>query len=294
MSFHRIFIICSALLLVAACSETLSPQEDGLVEMSFAISPETKGILTGDSMYDEAKGAWRDLMVTAYLKPASGQSFSEREYFTAETFSRTGDGRWSHDPALYWPVGGVLDIMAISSTLPLEPADISWFKGNIAAGVRIAVDRHHTQDDIMYGALWGVGYVDASTHLDMSHAQAYVEIRCHAASGTTATLDSVVLNRVYLEGDLEIRNNVGVPQMEWNFRRFRAYDVLVDDLAGVYGTTLTSTPVSVSMLVPEQDKTSIRVIYHIDGVRKEQTVTLAHERWLAGGRYIYDITIHKP
>lgn len=291
MNIHRTIIICCALLL-ASCSE-LQPRETAPMEISFSLAPETKGVVTGNSLFDDGEASWRDLMVTAYLKPASGQIFSERPYFTAETFSRNGDSKWSHNPAIYWPVGGTLDILAVSTTEPLEQADVQWFRGNIASGVRIAVDRHHTQDDIMYGALWESGSESASTSLPMKHTQAYIEVRCHAASGTTATLDSVILNSVFLEGDLEIINNVGAPDITWNFRRFRAYNVLVDDLAGVYGTTLTSTPVSVSMLVPEQDKTSIRVIYHIGGVRKEQTVTLAHERWLAGGRYVYEITIRQ-
>ena len=287
MNVYRYFILVCLLAAMTACSD-MQPAERPH-ELSFSLSGMTKGIVDGGTMYDSDEASWRDLLVTAHLRPAAGQQFSERPYFTAEMFSRTAANKWSHSPAIYWPVGGTLDIMALSTTLPLLEPDVAWFSGNAADGVRVAVSRHHSQDDLMYGALWGVGSSSSATALEMNHSQALIEVKCRRSGGVAARLDSILLNKVYMEGDLEVLNNVGAPTMSWNFRRFRAYDVLVDDMNGAYGNPITSTASSVKMLIPEQEKTSITIIYTVAGQRRVHTQTLAHERWLAGKKYQYEL-----
>ena len=288
MNRHIILAISCALFLSAACNDI---QQTDLRpgEIAFSVPGETKGVIEGSNLYDAAEGTWRNILVTAYLKPASGQLFSERPYFTAETFSRSGEQRWTHDPAIYWPVGGVLDMIALSSTEPLLEPDVIWTTGNTAAGVRVAVDRHHTQDDIMYGALFEAGSSTTTTTLPMQHSQALIEVSCRRISGVNARLDSVILSSVFLEGDLEIMNNVGAPTIDWNFRRFRAYDVLVDDPEGIYGNNISTSARTVRMLIPEQQKTSITVIYTVGTSRRVHKETLAHENWLAGKKYHYEL-----
>lgn len=288
MKRHITLVLSFALFVLAACSD-MQPASQRAGEIAFSVPDGTKGVVEGATLYDATAGAWRNLLVTAYLKPAAGQLFSERPYFTAETFARSGEDRWTHDPAIYWPVGGVLDMIALSSTEPLLEPDVVWTAGNTAAGVRVAVDRHHTQDDIMYGVLFEAGSSATTTSLPMYHSQALIEVSCRKVGGINARLDSVILSSVFLEGDLEIMNNVGSPTIDWNFRRFRAYDALVDDPDGIYGANIPTSAATVRMLVPEQQKTAITVIYTVGTSRRVHKETLAHENWLAGKKYHYEL-----
>lgn len=280
------YIVLAATLL-ASCS-TAEPEAGAPVEIAFSASVlETKGMVTGGSLTDSETG-WRTLTVSSFLHAQSGL---DENYFVAETFSYSA-GAWHRSGSpVYWPMGGQLDILAYSSKDPFSPVDETWGTPSAAERVRLHVDEHRRQDDILYGACSAatVGAGGASS-LSMYHTQAWVEARLKIRSGVTKTVkvEKVEILDVFLGGVLTIENNYGYPRMDWDFRRFTAKDAVLDDTHDVYGTTLTTTAVSVGMLVPQQDRKSLRVTYTVDGDQRVVTRDLAHASWLAGSRYVYE------
>jgi len=290
---YRLFIITSAVLLLFAVSCVEAPQavEVSCSEMTFAVTgdAETKGLVTGTALVDAATGN-RPLVISSYLTPQSG---TPGNYFVGETFTKAADGYWHHDPALYWPMEGRLDILTYSVSTPFQEADVTWGPASAASSVRLVVDESRTQDDVLYGSAWRDGF-GATTSLSMKHSQAWIDVRVKKASGVTKVVKviSVVLKDTYIGGDLTIENNYGVPRAEWNFRRFTARDVVVDDLSGVYGAALNTTERSVGMLVPVQEQKAIVVTYTVDGVQKTAERALPHTSWLAGQQYVYSFVFN--
>lgn len=274
--------------ILASCTRTEIP--DTVHEMRFGgndvpFELATKGVVTSTTL-DEG-GMPRPLYVTAYLHPQSGEN---QNYLDNELFESDGGG-WVHDPAVYWPLGSTMDLLAYSCATPFDDFDITRGVPNSAERMRIAVGNDRTQDDILYGSAWGTAG-SASTILNMKHAQALIEVSLALNSGTSSTcsVESVYLKDIFLAGDLTLENNYGTPDHSWDFRRYKAFNRLVDDLNGVYGTSLTSTASALTMLIPEQRMTALIINYTINGESKSVTKDLPHENWLGGKKYIYEIS----
>ena len=254
--------------------------------------PATKGFVEGTSLYD-SEGGNRSLYLTAYLHAQNG---NDGEYLTGEAFSTSDGSTWRHDPPVYWPLGGRMDLMAYSSAAPFDEFDVAWGGENCAERMRLSVGHDRTQDDILYGSAWGEGDSFNVTSLQMHHTQAWIQVvlKKDSALSDEVVVHSVELLDTYIGGDLLIENNYGHPEISWNFRRFEARDRAVDDLAGVCGTPLSSSESVLNMLVPQQEMKSIRIKYSQGGEEKSAVKELPHATWLAGKRYVYEFNFKKP
>lgn len=278
-----------ALLLPSCTRNDMQPLRTG-EEISFraiSIAPEeTRGIVEGTTLWDDETGG-RKLRLSSYLYAQSGRDIP---YFCDEDFIYD-DGAWRHNPALYWPMGGRLDFLGFSSSEPFDDEAVVWGANNPALRMRITVDEDRTYDDILYGALWGQATSNSSLSLPMRHAQAWIEFRARRGEGAAfaAVMDSVVLERAYLGGVLNVENNYGNPVHSWDFRRFAARRVRMSDRDSVCGRTVTDETVSLSMLLPEQEMCSVSIHWRRDGSPATNVITLPHGTWLAGRHYIYEI-----
>lgn len=291
-------VLAAALAASCGMNDPMPVPVDKGSEMSFhAAVPATKGLVTGTDLEDDVTGE-RTLTISAFLHPQSGR---EENYFTGETF-RKSDGRWRHDPAIYWPIAGELDFLAYSSDAPFGTSDTEWGTArwglpNASERVTLAVGEDRTQDDILYGAIYHTSVPqDGRVALQMKHAQAWIEVQLSKNETVTSevVVSAVELKNVYLAGDLSVTNNFGNPQATWNLRRATRRDAQVDDLLGRMGQPLPDAVASLGMLIPEQGMTSLYVEYSIGGVEKTWTKELDHGTWQAGKHYIYAISFDQP
>ena len=289
---------------LAGCMDDVQPvAKDLSSELTFAASSaQTKGIVTGEDLVDATDGS-RTLYISAFLHPQSGR---EDNYFTNEAFTLT-DGYWRHDPKIYWPMGGQLDFLAYSAAEPFGTFDgqwgtARWGEPDASARLRLAVGPDRTQDDILFGALYHktVPAGGGALNMVMNHAQAWIEVTfsksANVPADTEIIVDDVVLSSVYLRGDFDVENNYGAPERAatWNFRRAWKEDVTVDDINHILGTPLPDEAASVSMLLPEQEMTTLTVAYTMDGAQKTWSQELPHAFWNMGKHYVYAITFDKP
>lgn len=287
---NAIPVLLLAASLASGCSER-GPEEEAC-ELRFssteaAFLPATRGLVEGVALSDTESGA-RPLRITAYLHPQSGE---EMTYLLNAEFTRDGD-TWKHSPAVYWPVGGTMDMIAYSAGTPFSEYDIDWATPNCARKIRIAVGDDRTRDDILYGACWNEAGSSA-TALSMHHSQALLEFRMGLDGGSSAdcSVTKITLKNIHLAGDLIIDNNAGDPEHRWEFRRYTAADCVLADTDSVFGVPLTSAPISTWILIPEQAMTSIVFDYVIDGTAKTTTYDLPGANWIAGRRYTYEVTL---
>lgn len=293
----RLFLPLAAVVLAGvfcACAGPVAGDPAAPQELSFSArgdalildgEPATRGYVTGVSLTDDVLGN-RPLYVTAYLHPQSGVA---KGYLCNDVFHKSGD-EWRRTPPVYWPMEGRLDFMVYSSGVPFDPMDITWGPDNTAERMRLNVGRDHLQDDILVGSSWGsTSSAGVPTALSMHHCQAWIEVSLKLVEGSTQTISvtSVSLADAYLDGVLNVENNFGSPSLEWDFRASEGRDRVIDDPEGVFGTTLTSSEVTVKMLIPEQPQTKLIVKYVVDGEEKEAVKELPHTNWIAGRKYVY-------
>lgn len=290
----KAYVILAAAVLTAtlSCTERLEGVGALRHELSFVTETRpagTRGFVTGSELSDDLTGD-RTLHVSAYHHAQSGE---DGDYFVEKPFGKDGSA-WRANPSVYWPVGGRLDFLAYSSSVPFVDGDVRWGSVNAAERMRIRVDDTHTQDDILFGGTWNsVSAGGATTSLGMSHSQAWIEVRFRLGTDCSETgiVRSVKLKDIYTDGILDVENNYGLPVMSWDFRSSSAKDRTVDDTDGVYGTALGTSFVSVRMLIPEQRMTSIIVDYSIGDEDKVSEIELTHANWIAGRNYVYEYVI---
>ena len=290
--YSIIFTAITATLLVS-CQELPERIEEQDCELRFTenVEPFTKGVVEGTSLTDNVTGD-RPMYITAYLHPQYGK---EQNYLINEPFTKSS-GEWKHTPAVYWPLEARMDMLAYSSATPFPAEDIIFGQPNNAERMIIAVGNDRIHDDILYGARWNSTKPnEGATPMSMKHTQAQIAFQISKDSGTSETciIEKIVLKDIYLEGDLVIENNYGAPDHRWNFRRFIAKDVTMDDTANIYGTSLSTSPTTISMLIPEQEMKSLEFHFSVGGESKVVVKDLPHQNWLGGSKYVYEIKIKK-
>ncbi len=299
----RVAAVIAALALLASCHEE-QPQPEtpsqALTVDAYA-SQRTKGYVEGTTLFDtpydklhEAAGvtrAPRSIRLTAWLQPQSG---AEQEYFRDEAYARQDDGLWHHDPALYWPMGGHLDFLGYSSTIPFE--EVTWHGGKSTDAMSISVDRRFTQDDILYSFIRNqvAGNTDGHVPMVFQHAQAWLQFRIHSTVNDYVTLQDLTLTDVYTDGTLVVEHPFAMAEASWNFRLSRRTDTQVDDNWNVIGTKMTTDIACLDMLLPEQLCRDMVIKYSFG----TSPLVFDHRfhfedgsSWLMGKKYIYDITI---
>ena len=293
MKKYSIILTAITAALLVSCQELPERMEEQDCELRFteSVEPFTKGVVEGTSLTDNVTGD-RPMYITAYLHPQYGK---EQNYLINEPFTKSS-GEWKHTPAVYWPLEARMDMLAYSSATPFPAEDIIFGQPNNAERMIIAVGNDRIHDDILYGARWNSTKPnEGATPMSMKHTQAQIAFQISKDSGTSETciIEKIVLKDIYLEGDLVIENNYGAPDHRWNFRRFIAKDVTMDDTANIYGTSLSTSPTTISMLIPEQEMKSLEFHFSVGGESKVVVKDLPHQNWLGGSKYVYEIKIKK-
>jgi len=266
--------------------------DDAITLSSFAL-PCTKGYVTGTAM-EESPSQPRTLWLTAWYHRADG---FEEEYFRGQAFAVKGDGLWHRDPVVFWPLGGQLDFTAYSAGEPFSEAQVNWDRGVTTDRLALTVDRARTQDDILFGFVPARTLLGGSTvSMTFKHSQAWLEFRVRAkdaASAGVVTLHEMYVKDIYTTGELSVIHPFGLAEGQWSFRFDRREDTVVDDVNGVYGSTLQVQPVVLDWLLPEQKMKNFVMRYSLAGgdMVMELEFTLPDSHWRMGRKYVYDIIV---
>ena len=286
-------------------------------EIAFNTSAQlTKGYVAGTTFFDTAieqlhageDGApsdvkvEREMKLSAFLHPQTG---AEGNYFVDYTYAKGDDGKWHHDPAIYWPMAGTLDFLAYSAKEPFDAKDVAWNEKNASESVVLTVLEDRTQDDIVYCSVNGRASSTGADAVPMQfkHAQAWLEFQIKVASADMEdkiAIEDIVIENIYNDGELTIENNNGDATAEWNFRKSQSKDVSFDDDYSIYGSqkadfslenAIDSEINYMDMLLPEQSKTSFVIRYVLAGQpnKLEYRYTLGTDNWLQGNKYVYEI-----
>lgn len=283
-------LAASLLVLPVSCSKQDRAESASGHEMTFSVSAEslTKGVVTGSTLTDNVTG-FRPLFISAFLHSQIG---THVPYFTGERFVRNGTA-WKHTPSIYWPMGGTMDMLFYSAVNEFGTGMVRWGTSNNAERMRLYFGSDRTQDDVLFGSLWGTASSGSSPlNVSLEHSQAWIVFQFSLKAGALdlpVTLTRVVLTDTYITGILNVENAYGHPTHEWDFRSSEARDRVVEDPDGVYGTPVTSVVKSVRMLIPEQERKKVVVYYTVDGVEYSAERELSHSYWNAGKKYTYTL-----
>lgn len=287
-------------------------------ELSFNTAAHvTKGYIAGATFFDTAIAELhaggdgvpsdvttpRTMKISSYLTPQSGD---KGNYFVDYTFAKGEDGKWHHTPKIYWPIAGKLDFLAFSAAVDFDAKDVVWDEKNASESVVLQVLEDRTQDDIVYCSKAGCESASGADPVAMQfkHSQAWLEFQIKVESEEMQNLiaiESIEIENIYNTGELTISNNSGDAKAEWNFRKEQRKNVVFDDNYNLYGSqnadsTLTNplkAEISyMDMLLPEQAKTSFIIKYRLAGQPNElqYKYTLSADNWIAGKKYIYEVT----
>ena len=309
----KVFVFAAALAAFAltACNEVSPKVDEPQQELALVNAAQvTKGYVEGatfvDSPYDKLHGQTPDgktdraMLLSAYLTPQSGAA---GDYFVGQTFSKNANGEtdnmWHHNPKVYWPIGGTLDFLAISSTLPFSGTVINWNPDNAAQSVVLTVGDKYLQDDIIYGAVVGrTTNAGAPVTMTFNHTQAWIQFQIKVdddSMNDIVKINDITLKNIYTRGELTL-NGGSTPSAVWDFGRETAIDKAMDDTYQILAPNYISDQVGyMDMLVPAQAQTEFVMHYTLEGQENvlEYSYPLATAQWEKGKKYIYEITI-KP
>lgn len=307
----RFFCAAVAILtLAAACDKSLPDAPEAVRELSVLASSDdvtTKGYTETDGFYETAIAdlhsdsktpSPRAMLISSYLHPQNG---SAEPYFTGNTFSYSGEGNvwWNtvggeHEP-VYWPVGGTLDLLAVStSETDTKAVTFGWDLSNPARELTLGVPAENSQNDILFASAYEVKSSGGSEALNMkfSHAQAWLEFQLTGGvAGGAVQLKRIEIADAYNAGVLTVKNNRGNAVASWDFSAETRQNVTVDNVYSV--SDLTDEPQFLDMLIPQQPKTSLIVYYSLgdDPSVLSKAIRLEDATWLMGERYVYRINV---
>lgn len=325
-----LFITAAACVALASCNkEDNSPRKlaDALQhECSFKAFNDlglTRGYVEGELFADtpynelhkpnyeptEANDA-RTMLISSYLTPQSGFPGT---YFKGATYKYSdSDNLWHNFTGdelspIYWPIGGVLDFLALSVTADIPENGLIWNEENVAQNFTLKAGDAFKQDDILFASVCGrkIGS-DPKVEMKFNHAQAWIQFQLNAGATAAGAEDVVSVQKVelvdiYSKGNVTVYNNLGKAFAKWDFREETRRDVAMDDTYGVTSGPLapktgeagkdSDTIGYMDMLIPEQQKTAFRITYTLKGQSNVLTYLyeLEHENWLMGHKYIYSI-----
>lgn len=283
---YLVFLLSVAVMTaLCGCAENVEMVE---FQLTASVDHGTKGYVTGTYLVDDS-GSPRVLFLSAWVRGGNGR---QDNYFTNEPFYENV-GRWRHNPPIYVPMQSSYDILGYSSQLGFDDGDVLWGYPNNAQIMRLTIGPTHLQDDVLYGAAFGIASgMGHDVTLQMYHAQAWIEVvlrRKAGAQGAEAIVTSVVLEKLYTGCEVTVNANGGVPSANCRTRQFAASDHVMGDPVGLYGCPVTEEGGSLRMLVPEQQQTFLVVNYEISGVDFSSRYELPHAYWLMGKHYLYEI-----
>ena len=306
----RFFCAAIALLSLAACDKSVTDAPESVRELSVSASSDgipTKGYTETGEFYETALSelhslsktpAARTMLVSSYLHPQNGAA---EAYFTGNTFSYSGEGNiwWNtvggeHEP-VYWPVGGTLDFLAVSSSEKDSKAvTFGWNLSDPARELTLGVPAENSQNDILFASACDVKSTGGSEALNLrfSHAQAWLEFQLTGgAAGRAVHLRRIEIANAYNAGVLTVKNNRGNAVASWDFSAEKRQNITVDNIFSV--SDLNDEPQYLDMLIPQQAKTSLTVFYSLgnDPSVFSKSIRLEDATWLMGEKYIYKINV---
>lgn len=227
----------------------------------------TRGYVDGAVFYEKATADMhnegvvttpRQMHVSAYYTPISGQTGEAANYFVDQIFAlKEGETVWRHTPAIYWPLASNLDFLAYSSTEPFSAKDATWNAKNASSSLVLSFDESRTQDDVLFaatqmtsadayavpeGAEAGSPKVAQSVNMTFEHAQAWLEFQLSVAD--SSMMDKIAIKDITIEnaartGVLTLTRNDADVTAKWEDFSNKE-DIIFDDIYGVYGRLKTA------------------------------------------------------
>lgn len=288
--------ILLAVLCAGAVSCTLLPvREEALREVPIEISAGsrvTKAAVDGVVIPED---------YTIYLSSYFNNGTYEKEsgnYLYEVPFRQKLNGKWSADPAVYWPMGGDMDFLAVCCVArDYSITDgASWYSENYTKGVELNVaDGAVRSSEIMYAAANGKDSEDGSVALEFIHTQSWLQFQLGQFSVNEVRLDSIVLMNAYTGGKVRIQNDVFLSH-DWDFRgRFRKSVVV----PGTQDLVLSRESTAYcNILVPEQQACRIGVYWKErssslvswDSCRQQVSISDANfDPWYSGVKTVFQL-----
>ena len=282
------------LVVLAVSCETVDPSlTPPATELVPRANVSTKGFVEGTTL-ENHDGTDRKLVLSCWLRTQNGMAYN---YFFQEIFSSQPDG-WHADPPIYVPFASSFDLLGYSASVPIPNQDIIWGTPKYVERMRYSLSREHIYDDVLYGSIYGIGSMQASSiNMTMFHSQAWVEVRIRlkdgAASDRHVKIHSAALLATYFGCDITVEANEGTPVAYVDLRHHYGDDLPLQISSGAFDTDLDYNGIAMRILVPQQDQTKLFLDYEIYGCPLTCTADLAPTRatWEMGKKYIYEFLV---
>lgn len=252
-----VILLCITLPFAASCTKEHDPGAgDPKKPIKFTVvADKTKAIVSGTTL-PETYTIYASAYFTSFTAPEA-----DGDYFVAKPF-HLFSGVWTSDPAIYWPVGGKLDILSLACED--EKMDVhksaAWHEGNCSEGIEVTLkDGDCPDSEILFAAAYNRTVDGGSVPMQFRHAQSWLQfvINCDTE---IIRIDRIVLESAYTGGLFRVSNNVYM-DAEWSFRGHRRTDMTVPGSEGIIPET--GTPSVCNVLVPEQEACTIAIHYSV-------------------------------
>lgn len=276
-----------------SCSKDSFPGAEQAV--SLEILPSTG---SGDTKVAASSGPLDEsytIFLSSYFNNVTAGE-SSGNYFCARTFNKSGD-RWKSSPAIWWPLGGSLDFLALALKDRELGASASWYDKNVTSGVELKVpDGTSVGSEIMYSRASSGKGADGTVGLNFSHSQAWLRFVFARYEPGTIRLDSLVVKKAYLGGTLRLENGIYL-NASWDLHGFLKKDYTVPQSRNLL---LSNPPTCFDLLLPEQQACELEIWYSQrpslsdpwgDGVC--HVVNANADPWHSGTKTTYTMIIRK-
>jgi len=278
----------------ASCTYDFQNEDYGpLITLSpMAGAAETKAPIM-DNVFPD-----RDIVVSSYFYADNGGTSDD--YFSNLTFSKSGS-TWAADK--YWPLGGQLDFLAVSS--PQLNPELDYTGDKVTDEVRITIgDNSSIQEDILCAYAGQTSSVN-SVSMSFVHAQALITFKAQSSiayNSTTnvgITVTGITINGARYSGTCMFTKN---GNCAWGGLGPQK-DVAVPGLSATNLGTTMSGQLGAGIMLPSQACTTATITYtlhngkqngtnlDIPGLVKTITLTSPDTNWLSSKSYCYEICI---
>lgn len=250
-----VILLCVTLPFAASCTKEHAPGAgDPKKPIEFTVvADKTKAIVSGTTL-PETYTIYASAYFTSYTAPEA-----DGDYFVAKPF-HFFSGVWASDPAVYWPVGGKIDILSIACEN--EGMDVhknaAWHEGNCSEGIEVTLkDGDCPDSEILFAAAYNRTVEGGSVPMQFRHAQSWLQFVINFETNIIR-INKIVLENVYTGGLFRVSNNVYM-DAEWSFRGHRRTDMTVPGSEVIIPEA--GAPSVCNVLVPEQEACDIAIYY---------------------------------
>lgn len=285
-------------LLAAGAVSCSKSAPDGLdMTSELRISPssvQTKSAVGGGALPDDYT-----IYLSSFFNNGTAEE-SSANYFTEVPFRKDESSSWSASPAIYWPLGGSLDFLALASKDIPVAGHAQWFEDNVTRIVQLSVDDGTClESEILYACSATRKANGASVPMNFIHSQTWLQFIIEPYEAGTTKIDSIVISKPYLGGTLRVDNGVYF-KAEWDFRGHFRKDYT---LPGSRNLELNGGQRTLNILLPEQNACDITIYFTQrcsgdttwDNPTRSTSFTKEAnpDPWFAGQKTIYTMTVQK-